>query len=130
MNRAQSHFPERERGAAVALFTITLTSLMVVAAFAIDIGLLFSERRQDQASADTGVLAGALELGSGVDAAGEAAAAIVRNNLPTTYTDAQWTAMWSACTDDDRYSQLGEVLLTPTRIYSKAIVRMLRSASS
>ena len=65
----------------MVLFGMTLTVLMAMSAFAVDVGMLFAERRENQSAADTGALAGALDLPSGVATASEAAAAIVRDRL-------------------------------------------------
>lgn len=108
----------RERGAAMVLFGLTLLVLMAMSAFAVDVGMLFAERRENQSAADTGALAGALDLPSGVATASEAAAAIVRQNLDTTYSDPEWAAAWAACTDDDALTFTGEVLGSPTSCIS------------
>jgi len=51
-----------ERGATLVLVALAMTALMTIAAFAVDIGAAFSERREDQNAADAGALAGAVEL--------------------------------------------------------------------
>jgi len=104
----------RDRGAAMVLFGMTLTVLMAMSAFAVDVGMLFAERRENQSAADTGALAGALDLPSGVATASEAAAAIVRENLDTSYSDLEWAAAWADCTDDGALTFTGEVLGSPT----------------
>ena len=107
-----------DRGAALPMFAICLVVLMAMAAFATDLGLLFVERREAQSAADSGVLGGALDLASGLDTASEASAALVRTNLDTTYTDAEWSALWAACNDPDAMAYTGTVLGTPTNCIS------------
>lgn len=107
-----------ERGATLPLFAICLTVLLAMAAFATDLGLLFVERREAQAAADSGVLGGALDLANGMDAASEASAALVRSNLSTPYTDAEWAALWAACVDPSALAFTGKVLGTPTSCIS------------
>jgi len=46
-----------DRGAVLMTVAITLVLLMVFAAFTIDIGATYLERRQDQTAADAGALA-------------------------------------------------------------------------
>lgn len=107
-----------DRGAALPLFVICLTVLMAMSAFATDLGLLYIERRSAQVSADSGVLGGALDLASGVSAASEASAALVRSNLRTTYTDAEWSALWAACSDPETLTYTGTVLGVATSCIS------------
>ena len=108
----------RERGAVLVLFALTLVVLMAMAAFAVDLGVLYSERRQDQSAADSGVLGGALDIETSMVAASEKAALIVRNNLDTSYTDAEWTSIWSSCTDTGSLTFTGTVLGTSTQCIS------------
>ena len=103
-----------DRGATLPMFAICLAVLLAMAAFATDLGLLFVERREAQSAADAGVLGGALDLASGMTAASEASAALVRTNLDTVYTDAEWTALWAACTDSESLPFKGTVLGTAT----------------
>jgi len=107
-----------ERGAAMVMFAITLTVLMGMSGFAVDLGMLFAERRQDQSAADAGVLGGGLDLSLGVSAATNKAAEIVRLNLSTDYTDTEWAAAWGACVDPDAFAFTGDVLGTATECIS------------
>jgi len=103
-----------ERGATLPMFAICLTVLMAMAGFAVDFGLLFTERREAQAAADSGALGGALDLAAGMDTASEATAALIRANLSTTYSDVEWTALWAACVDAEVLTFTGTVLGTST----------------
>lgn len=100
------------------MFAVCLTVLMGMSAFAVDLGLLFSERRDAQTAADSGALGGALDLALGMDTASEATAALIRSNLSTPYSDAEWTSLWAACTDPDALTFTGEVLGTSTNCIS------------
>jgi len=108
----------RERGATLPMFGICLIVLMAMSAFATDLGLLFVERRETQSAADAGVLGGALDLANGLSTASEASAALARTNLRTTYSDAEWSALWAACTDPDALAYTGTVLGTATNCIS------------
>lgn len=52
----------RRRGAVAVLVAISLTVLLMVLGIALDVGLMFSERRLAQATADAAALAGAADL--------------------------------------------------------------------
>ncbi|GJM36866.1 MAG: hypothetical protein DHS20C19_02330 [Acidimicrobiales bacterium] len=116
MNRR--HIPVRDRGATLPMFAICLTVLMAMSAMAVDLGLLFSERRDAQTAADTGALGGALDLANGMDTASEATAALIRSNLSTPYSDAEWISLWTSCTDADHLLFTGEVLGNSTQCIS------------
>lgn len=107
-----------ERGAVMPMFALCLTVLMAMSAFALDLGVLFTERRQAQSSADTGALGGALDLASGMNTATEATGAIIRANLNQTYSDAEWAMLWASCIDTGALTFTGEVLGTPTNCIS------------
>lgn len=100
-----------DRGATAILVAICMLLLMGFAALAVDSGILFSDRRQQQSAADSGALA-ALQFartgapassiscsGSGVAYAAcrgaEEAIAVVEGTLPGRYP----LAAWQACTD-------------------------------
>lgn len=51
-----------DRGLAIPLVSLMLVSLLTMSAFAVDVGMVFAERRQAQSAADAGVLAGAWQL--------------------------------------------------------------------
>lgn len=122
MNRRHAASPgsvcEHERGATLPMFAISLLVLLAMSAFATDLGLLYVERRQTQSAADSGVLGGALDLANGLTTASEASAALVRTNLRTTYTDAEWVALWSSCSDAEALPYTGTVLGTATNCIS------------
>jgi hypothetical protein len=88
-----------DRGATAILIAVILLVLMGFAALAVDIGAGMVERRGDQTSADVAVMAGALEALNGAPAMITEALAYARLNLPTTYLDAQWQALWEGCID-------------------------------
>lgn len=91
-----------DRGAFVPLFAVLIVVLLVFLAFAVDIGAAYNERRQDQTAADAAALAAAQQLSVSSSAAAAAAMAVARNNLPTTYSDSEWTQLWSSCADPNR----------------------------
>lgn len=107
-----------ERGATLPLLALCLAVLMAMSAFATDLGMLFVERRETQSAADAGVLGGALDLARGMSTASEATAALARDNLATPYTDAEWAALWAACSDPDALRFTGTVLGTGTSCIS------------
>lgn len=85
-----------DRGATAITVAITMVLLMGMAAIAIDLGLGFNERRLDQTGADTGVMAGAVELalgGSTQDVVDEIKAFVDANIRIV--SDAEW----EACSD-------------------------------
>lgn len=96
--------PRCDRGATAVLVALVLVLLMGIAAIAIDLGFGFNERRQSQTAADMAVMAGATEvvLGGDREAVVNQVLALARSNLDTTYSDAQWQALWQGCTDPDR----------------------------
>ena len=81
-----------ERGAAALLIAAGMVLFLGMTAMAIDLGLAFNERRQDQSSVDSGVMAGALGAINGSNALRDDALDYVRQNLPTTFSDADWQA--------------------------------------
>lgn len=102
-----------ERGATVVIVAFCLVVLMGFAAVAVDSGVLFSDRRQQQSAADGGALA-AIQfaqtgLTSGIGCTGtgatyatcrgaEEAIAVVDGTLPGRYPLSDWLA----CTDPDK----------------------------
>lgn len=90
---------KKDWGAAAILVALTLLVLMGFAALAIDIGAGMVERRGDQTTADVAVMAGALEALNGAPAMINETLQYARLNLPTTYLDAAWQALWEACVD-------------------------------
>lgn len=88
-----------ERGATAVLVALALIVLLGMAALAIDIGFGLNERRSDVASADVSVMAGALDTVSGSQQVITEALDFARLNLPTTYSAAEWQALWEGCVD-------------------------------
>jgi hypothetical protein len=85
-----------DRGATAITVAITMVLLMGMAAIAIDLGLGFNERRLDQTGADTGVMAGAVELalgGSTQDVVNEITDFVDLNIRTVSDTE------WEACSD-------------------------------
>lgn len=107
-----------DRGFAILLVALCMVVLLLMAAFAVDVGMVYNERRQDQSAVDSGALGGALRLELGPQGAIEEAAAIVRENLDTTYTDAAWRTMWSGCVDPGHHRFTGTVLGAATTCIS------------
>jgi hypothetical protein len=91
----------QERGATSILIAACLLLLLGLAAIAIDIGFGFGERRIDVAAADLGVMAGAVESLAPSGQVRDQILTFTRNNLPTTYTDAQWQTAWEGCADGE-----------------------------
>jgi hypothetical protein len=93
-----------DRGTAAVLTAASMILFMGLAALAIDLGAGFAEDRVDQTAADLGVVAGALQYIS-PDVLGTATQQVldfVEDNLPNTYSAAEWEAMWTACTDPSK----------------------------
>ena len=87
-----------EKGATLVTVAIALILLLGAAAVALDLAAGWNERRQDQTAADLAAMAGALSFPDH-DKMVEEAMATARLNVDTSYTDAEWTAMWQSCTD-------------------------------
>jgi hypothetical protein len=83
-----------------------MVMMLVFTAIAVDLGAQYNERRQDQTAADAGALAGAQHLALGTADATTTAMTVARANLPITYSDSQWNALWTACADPDRDATL------------------------
>ena len=88
-----------ERGAAAILVASMMILLLGMMALAVDVGMAFNERRQDQSAVDSGSMAGALNAINGSDAMRDDALAFVRLNLPTTYSGTDWQTLWEGCVD-------------------------------
>ena len=92
---------DSELGASAILIAMMLVLLLGMAAFAIDLGFGFNERRDDVTAADMGVMAGAVSsLGSNAQVRDQILS-FSRQNLPTAYSDAQWKTAWEGCTDPE-----------------------------
>ena len=100
-----------EAGAILPLFAILIVILMVFAAFAVDLGAAWAERREAQTAADAGVMGAALEfLVAPPDEDGiyDLVSSYVNLNLTSTaYTFGDW----DTCVDPARpsgYAPLGD----------------------
>lgn len=93
--------PNRERGAVAITIAIMLVVLLGMAAVAVDMGMGFTERRQDQTSSDLGVMAGAVDAISGVAVMRDQALVYARKNLVSSYSDAAWKTLWEQCIDTE-----------------------------
>ena len=76
--------------------------IMGFAAIAVDVGHRYNERRQDQSAADSGVMSGSISYVNGTATLRDFALSYVRQNLDTTYSDAQWQTSWTGCTDPNK----------------------------
>lgn len=87
-------------GLAIVLFALLLAVLMIFASFAVDLGGVYSARRNDQNAAD-GASLGAIQDLSGSNATVIASVKqLAHGTLGTTLTDAQWNSC-GAITDAD-----------------------------
>ena len=91
-----------ERGLVLVFTALVVVVIMIFVAFAVDLGALSNERRQDQTSADASALAGAGLLGAGAHAAAEKVIDFSYRNLETGSTPVEWRTRWAACSDPDR----------------------------
>lgn len=86
-----------DRGATALFLAVVLLLLLGVSAVAIDLAQGWNERRQDQTAADVAAVAGALSFNTNETAIADQVMATARLNLDTTYTDADWESLWTAC---------------------------------
>jgi hypothetical protein len=91
-----------ERGLVLVFCALTIVVVMIFVAYAVDLGALSNERRQDQTAADAGALAGIAVLGAGTDAAALKVIDITYRNLDTGISLGDWTTRWATCSDPDR----------------------------
>lgn len=101
-----------ERGFALVLFAVVLVVLMIFAAFAVDLGLVYNERRSDQNAADAAATSGAVQLlrRASVQTSVTEMVESVNTNLEITVP----TADWIACTDSGALANTAaELSLTP-----------------
>lgn len=63
-------FLKEQKGSVIIIVAVALTAFMAVAALAIDVGLLYQERRQLQTAVDSAALAAAQEMAEGGTTAG------------------------------------------------------------
>lgn len=102
-----------DRGATAIIVAVSLLVLLGFAAIAIDLGLGFNERRQDQTGADLGVMAGSLQSLNGVNQIRDETLSFVRQNLDTTFTDGEWETAWEGCTDPESTTTYASLRFTP-----------------
>jgi Flp pilus assembly protein TadG len=111
-----------ERGLTLILFALMLSALLVFVALALDSGLVFNQRRQDQSAADAAALAAMKELidlttpaDNRIQAA-QAAFEVSWDNLGSTTgssTESEWIDRWASgkCSDPNAYPVVSS--LTP-----------------
>ena len=97
-----------ERGATALLIAISLFVLCGFAALAVDLGLGFNERRQDQTAADVGVMAGTIETLGPNTKIRDLILDFTRRNVVATYSSADWQARWEGCQDPERLDLNGD----------------------
>jgi hypothetical protein len=127
MNRIFKHIrraDDRERGATAILVAVSLLVLIGFAAIAVDSGIAYADRREQQSAADVGALA-ALQfarttppathpdcaaLTDSTDIAAcrgaEEALAVIDGTLPGRYSDADWGACTDPSLDPADFSQV------------------------
>ena len=91
-----------ESGATAIVVALSMILLLGFVALAVDLGMGFNERSQDQSAADAGVMAGAIDALGGVEPVRDRILEYVRLNLDTTYTDTEWEALWAGCSDPNK----------------------------
>ena len=112
-----------ESGVTLVLFALLLVALSVLVAFVVDLGPVYTERRQDQSGADGAALAGAQAVRAGQSLSG-AVMAVARANLRTQYSDAQWTTLWQGCTDPARPAAYVVTAASPCISFSPSFGRV------
>lgn len=85
------------------MFGILIVVLLIFAAFAVDLGAAWAERRQDQTAADAAAMAGALEYTNGTPTSANVVAKVVEFAALNLDIDA---ADWTTCQDDGAYALL------------------------
>lgn len=93
-----------ERGATAVMVAASLLLIVGIAAITIDISAAQNERRGDQATADTAAMAGVVQVLATQSNSGvvNSVLTVARQNLDTTYSNADWMTMWSNCTDPNK----------------------------
>ena len=89
-----------EGGFAIIIVALAIVVMLIFAAFAVDLGLVFNERRVDQNSADASATSGAVIFiqAASLQSAVDEIVAKVNTDLGRTVSSAQWVA----CTDPAR----------------------------
>jgi hypothetical protein len=90
-----------ESGASAILVAFALVLFLGMSAFAIDLGFGLTERRNDVTAADVGVMAGAVDSLASNAVVRDQILSFTRQNLPTTYSNAAWQALWEGCNDPE-----------------------------
>lgn len=106
-----------QRGATAIFVALVGLVLLGFAAIAIDVGAGFNERRGNQTAADVAVLGAAVDYidpgmgfcGGAADGGCDAALDLVRVNIPTSYSNAEWLDLWRACVDPNKPPGFGPV---------------------
>lgn len=81
-----------ESGITIVLVALSLVVLMIFAAFAVDIGGVYAERRQDQTAADVSALAAVQDLQKGEAVLVATAKQYAHDTLGTVLSDADWNS--------------------------------------
>lgn len=92
----------RDDGFSMVFVALLLVVLMAFAAFAIDLGMIMNERRQDQGAVDASAMSGGVTalVGGDLQAVVDEVVAASALNVGRSITDAQWVA----CPDDQPLS--------------------------
>jgi hypothetical protein len=94
-----------ERGITLPVVAITMLTLLVFSAFAIDVGLTYNYRRQDQSSVDAAAISAAMEYlnntgtANAPDLVFEEVVRLTHENSMTGMTIEAWRDAWLACQD-------------------------------
>ncbi len=84
-----------ERGQVLAMVSVLLIALLGFSAFAIDLGIVYNARRQDQNAADAGSLGAAISLGDDAETVAQAIALV-----NSTLTSPLATAAFNTCANE------------------------------
>ena len=100
-----------ERGASAVLVALSLTSLMAVSAFAVDVSQAYAERRHDQNTVDAAVMSGLVE-GTLTGGSINDIVAEVRDKVDTTLGRTLSNSEWLACQDPEQLTYTTKELQT------------------
>lgn len=127
MSRRLSFEACRDDGFTMVFVALLLVVLMAFAAFAIDLGMIMNERRQDQGAVDASAMSGGViaVVGGDLQAVVDEVVSASVLNVGRAITDAQWVA----CTDNQALSSktaagLGLSPATPCISWSLGFDRM------
>lgn len=92
---------DQDSGASFILVAISLLVIVGIVAFAVDLGDVLNEDRQNQTAADVAALAGVIEYTSPADTASvrDEVLSFVEQNLRQTYSASELETLWTTCTD-------------------------------